>query len=230
MQPLDLYASIEESLDFSEEIQSLYEAIALKVIKSQTKDLIDIGCGQGEFCRLLEVNGISTYGVDLSKKQIQIAKSKGLNVQAIDIKDIDKKFNCATAVFDVVNYLNDDYIESFFTNVSRVLNKNGLFIFDINSLHGFEDIAQGVLTIDEENRFIAIDAVFQNNTLFTKIDLFTKEKQLFKKDTGTIKQYYHSMHKIKEISKKTGFKFVSSEGFNLHSDECDKYIITLEKE
>lgn len=230
MQPLDLYACVESSLDFQEEIESLYEAIFFKVIKTKSSSLIDIGCGQGEFCRILESNGITTLGVDLSEKQIQIAKEKGLNVKAVDIQDIKQKFDCATAVFDVINYLENHYIEKFFHDVYKLLNSGGFFVFDINSLHGFEDIAQGTLTIDEENRFIAIDANFYDDTLFTKIDLFSKVGELFKKDSGTIKQYYHTIETIEQLSKKVGFEFISADGFNLHSDQFDKYIITLKKE
>ena len=181
MQPLDLYASIEQYLGFEDEVHELYKAIAFEAIQKEPKTLIDIGCGQGEFCRIMEHNGIKTLGVDLSSKQIEIAKSKGIDAQCMDIKDITQKFDCATAVFDVINYLPKDYIASFLGYVYRLLEKGGYFIFDINSLHGFEDIAQGTLNIDIEEKFIAIDANFEDGTLYTDITLFSKTKDLFKK-------------------------------------------------
>jgi cyclopropane fatty-acyl-phospholipid synthase-like methyltransferase len=230
LQPLDLYASIEEYLDFDEEILSLYKGIASKAIRNSPKTLIDIGCGQGEFCRIIEANGIKTLGVDLSEKQIEIAKSKGINAQCIDIKDIKEKFDCATAVFDVVNYLPKDYIGAFFSYVYDLLNSNGHFIFDVNTLYGFEEIAQGTLNIDQDDKFIAIDAVFEDGSLFTDITLFSKEDELFKKESGTIRQYYHSDEDLKRIAEDAGFEVVSIEGFNLHSDEeFDKNIIVLYK-
>lgn len=229
MQPLDLYASIEQYLDFEEEIKTLYNEIGTRIVDKDIKTVIDIGCGQGEFCRLLELNGFDVLGVDLSEKQIEIAQKKGINAQAVDIKYITEKFDCATAVFDVVNYLSYDYIDQFFKYVYPLLNDNGYFIFDVNSLHGFEDVAQGTLTIDSEEKFIAIDANFEDNILSTKIDLFTKVGEYFKKDNGTIKQYYYTNEKIKKIASKNGFEVVAIEGFSLHSDEYDKYIITLRK-
>lgn len=63
MQPLDLYASIEQYLGFEEEVHQLYKAIAFEAIKKEPKTLIDIGCGQGEFCRIIELNGIKTLGL-----------------------------------------------------------------------------------------------------------------------------------------------------------------------
>ena len=230
MQPLDLYASIEEYLDFDEEIQRLYDAIAQKAFEQNPSSLIDIGCGQGEFCRIIESGGINTLGVDLSSKQIEIANSKGINAQCIDIKDIKEKFDCATAVFDVINYLPKDYIKDFFSYVHKLLNNGGYFIFDVNTLYGFEDIAQGTLNIDLEDKFIAIDANFENETLFTDINLFSKQDELFKRDSGTIKQYYYSKEKLKKIIKSSGFQTLSMDGFNLHSDEeFDKYIVVIKK-
>ncbi len=230
MQPLDLYASIEQYLGFEEEVHELYKAIAFEAIQKEPKTLIDIGCGQGEFCRIMEYNGIKTLGVDLSSKQIEIANSKGINARCIDIKDIEEKFDCATAVFDVINYLPKDYISSFLGYVYRLLEKDGYFIFDINSLHGFEDIAQGTLNIDIEDKFIAIDANFEEGTLYTDITLFSKTKDLFKKDKGTIEQFFYANEELKKLLEKAGFKVEKMEGFYLHSDEdFDKYIVVCKK-
>ena len=230
MQPLDLYASIEQYLGFDEEVHELYKAIAFEAVKKEPKSLIDIGCGQGEFCRIMEYNGIKARGVDLSLKQVEIAKSKGIEAQCIDIKDIKQKFNCATAVFDVVNYLPKDYIGTFFKYVYELLENNGHFIFDVNSLHGFEDIAQGTLTIDLEEKFIAIDANYENETLYTDITLFVKNGELFKKHNGTIEQFFYSVEDLKALLQKAGFRIEKADGFYLHSEEdFDKYIIVCKK-
>lgn len=180
MQTLDLYATIEEYLDFEEEIHHLYKTIGTIAISKEPKKLIDIGCGQGEFCHILNHNKISTLGVDLSAKQIDIAKQKDINAKCIDIKDIDEKFDCATAVFDVLNYIKSKDLKSFIQNTYNLLEKNGYFIFDINTLYGFQEIAQGTLSIDNDDNFIVIDANFQDETLYTDITFFTQENKLYK--------------------------------------------------
>ena len=231
MQPLDLYATIEEYLDFKQEMEKLYNAIKDIAIVKNPKTLIDIGCGQGEFCKLIESFDIETLGVDLSEKQIQIAKAKGINAKYIDIEDIKEKYDCATAVFDVVNYLPDDYIKRFLENSYNLLNKNGYFIFDINSLYGFEDVAQGALTIDEDEKFIAIDANFVDKKLFTDITLFSKDGKNYKKDFGTITQYYYTNEELKNMLISVGFIIEEIKYFNLHdSEQSDKYIFICKKE
>ncbi len=230
MQPLDLYATIEEHLDFKEEIEHLYNSIAHIVFAINPTSVIDIGCGQGDFCQILESNGLKTLGVDLSQKQIQIAQSKKIDAQCIDIKDCKEKFDCATAVFDVINYIPKNNIKEFLTHTYNLLENNGYFIFDINSLYGFEEVAQGTLTIDTDDKFIAIDANFENDCLATDITLFTKETTLYKKDYGTIKQYYHENKELKKILQAVGFKIENIINFNLHSDEdFDKFIFVCKR-
>jgi len=230
LQPLDLYAMIEEYLDFKEEMEHLYNSIAEIIFAINPTSVIDIGCGQGDFCQILESNGISTLGVDLSEKQIEIAKSKEINAKCIDIRNCKETFDCATAIFDVVNYIPKNNIKEFFTNTYNLLENNGYFIFDINSLYGFEEVAQGALTIDIQDKFIAIDANFDDDCLATDITLFTKETTLYKKDYGTIKQYYYENKELKKILQSVGFKIENIINFNLHSDEdFDKFIFVCKR-
>ena len=230
MQPLDLYATIEEHLDFKEEVEHLYNSIAHIVFAINPKKVIDIGCGQGDFCQILKDNNIKSLGVDLSAKQIEIAQSKGINAQCIDIKNCQEKFDCATAVFDVINYIPQTTLKEFLTHTYNLLENNGYFIFDINTYYGFEEVAQGTLTIDANDKFIAIDANFEDNCLATDITLFTKETTLYKKDYGTIKQFYHETEELKNVLESIGFKIENIINFNLHSDEdFDKLIFICKK-
>ena len=231
MQPLDLYASIEQYLEFEDEIQTLHNKISNIAISKNPKTLIDIGCGQGEFCHQLSLRGIETFGVDLSAKQIEIALEKGINAACIDIKDITNKYDCATAIFDVVNYLPENYIKSFLTHTYNLLNDGGYFIFDINSLYGFDEVAQGTLNIDLEDKFIAIDANYEDTTLYTDITLFTKDNDCYKKQTGTIEQYYYRIDQLEEVLKSIGFKVEKVIDFKLHecSQADDKYIFICQK-
>ena len=232
MQALDLYATIEEYLDFEDEVHHLYKTIGHTVLSKEPKTLIDIGCGQGEFCHIMGLNGIKTFGVDLSAKQIDIAVSKGTNAQCIDIKDVKETFDCATATFDVINYIPKNYIKEFITDCYNVINIDGHFIFDINSLYGFDNIAQGTLNIDLRDKFIAIDANFEDEILYTDITLFNKEDKEDKyiKITGTIEQYCYEKNELSSLLEEVGFEIENIINFNLHSsEEHDKYIYVCKK-
>ncbi len=231
MNSLNLYSKIEPYLDFQDEIDELYDAFLKICEELNVKNAIDIGCGQGEFLLQLQEMGIITFGTDLSSAQIEICKQKDLQAECIDIDLIEKKFDCATAVFDVLNYMDKKTLEVFIQNTHKLLLQDGYFIFDVNTLYGFEDVADGSLNINLEDKFIAIDAVFNAKILKTNIVLFTKNNDgTFAKEEDFITQHFHEKNMIKKQLDKYGFDVKQIINFHLHSDEkADKLIFICQK-
>ena len=228
---LDLYAKVEPYLDFEEEVYTLHREFLRFVMVNELDNIIDIGCGQGYFLENLKVNKKKYFGIDLSVEQIKVCQEKNLNAQAIALKDVKEKFDCATAIFDVLNYIPKNELKQFIKETSFVLNDGAYFIFDVNSLFGFEEVAQGCITIDVEDKFIAIDANFENNKLQTDITLFEKQENgLFSKESDSIIQEYYSKEFLTKLLKECGFEIQEIKEFNLHTDEhADKLIFICKK-
>uniref|UniRef100_UPI0040477C21 class I SAM-dependent DNA methyltransferase n=1 Tax=Aliarcobacter sp. TaxID=2321116 RepID=UPI0040477C21 len=228
---LDLYAKVEPYLDFEEEVYTLHREFLRFVMVNELDNIIDIGCGQGYFLENLKVNKKKYFGIDLSVEQIKVCQEKNLNAQAIALKDVKEKFDCATAIFDVLNYIPKIELKQFIKETNLVLNDGAYFIFDVNSLFGFEEVAQGCITIDVEDKFIAIDANFENNKLQTDITLFEKqEKGMFLKQSDSIIQEYHSKEFLTKLLKECHFEIQEIKEFNLHTDEhADKLIFICKK-
>jgi cyclopropane fatty-acyl-phospholipid synthase-like methyltransferase len=228
---LDLYAKVEPYLDFEEEIYTLHREFLRFVMTKDLDNIIDIGCGQGYFLENLKVNKKKYFGIDLSAEQIKVCQEKNLNAKAIDLKDVKEKFDCATAIFDVLNYIPKKDLKAFILTTNIVLNQGAYFIFDVNSYFGFDEVAQGCITIDLEDRFIAIDANFEDNKLQTDITLFEKQKNgLFSKQSDSIIQEYHSKEFLTKLLEDTGFEIKEIKEFNLHTDEtADKLIFICKK-
>ncbi len=228
---LDLYSKIEPYLELEEEVKELHSAFLGLIFEKNLNDIIDIGCGQGAFMMHLLANGIEVYGIDLSVEQITVCQSFNLRADAIDVKEVEDTFACATAIFDVLNYIPKTSLEDFLKNTHKILNPNGYFIFDVNTLFGFEEIAQGSLNINQKDKFIAIDAIFENNELKTDMTLFSKTKNnTYTKEQDSITQYYHALDYLKTLLSSCGFKIEQIINFNLHSDEdADKYIFIAKK-
>jgi O-antigen chain-terminating methyltransferase len=54
-------------------------------------NVLDIGCGRGEFLEILEENGINAKGIDINEDMVIYCQSKGLNVEKSDaIEYLDK--------------------------------------------------------------------------------------------------------------------------------------------
>jgi 2-polyprenyl-3-methyl-5-hydroxy-6-metoxy-1,4-benzoquinol methylase len=228
---LDLYARIEPFLDFEEEVYTLHKEFLRFVMTNDLDNIIDIGCGQGYFLENLKVNKKKYFGIDLSVEQIKVCQSKGLNAQAIALKDVKEKFDCATAIFDVLNYIPKKELKTFLKETNLVLNQGASFIFDVNSYFGFDEIAQGCITIDVEDKFIAIDANFEDEKLQTDITLFEKQENgLFSKEQDSIIQEYHSKEFLTKVLEETGFELIEIKEFNLHTEEiADKLIFICKK-
>ncbi|MDY3205738.1 MAG: methyltransferase domain-containing protein [Arcobacter sp.] len=228
---LDLYAKIEPYLDFEEEVYTLHKEFLRFVMVNDLNNIIDIGCGQGYFLENLKVNKKNYFGIDLSVEQIKVCQEKNLNAQAIALKDVKEKFDCATAIFDVLNYIPKNEIKTFLKETNLVLNQGAYFIFDVNSYFGFDEIAQGCITIDVEDKFIAIDANFEDEKLQTDITLFEKQENgLFSKEQDSIIQEYHSKEFLTKVLNETGFELVEIKEFNLHTQEiADKLIFICKK-
>lgn len=228
---LDLYSKVEPFLDFEDEVYLLHKQFMEFVMVNELDNIIDIGCGQGYFLENLKINDKKAFGTDLSVEQIKVCKAKGLDAKAIPLNEVEEKYNCATAIFDVLNYMDKNYLETFIKETNLVLNQGGYFIFDVNSHFGFDNIAQGCITIDLKDKFIAIDALFEDNKLQTDITLFNKQKSnLYSRESDSIIQEYHSKEYLSKLLETNGFKIQEIREFNLHSeDDADKYIFICKK-
>ena len=228
---LDLYARVEPFLSFEEEIYTLHKEFLKFIMVNDLDNIIDIGCGQGYFLENLMINKKTAFGIDLSAEQIKACDERNLNAKVMNLADVQEKFDCATAIFDVLNYIPKEDLKTFITQVNVVLNQGAYFIFDVNSLFGFEEVAQGCITIDLEDKFIAIDANFENNKLQTDITLFTKENGgLFSKESDSIIQEYHTKEFLRKLLKECNFEIQEIKKFNLHTDEhADKLIFICKK-
>ncbi len=45
------------------------------------RNVLDLGCGKGEFLELLRAEGIEAYGVDLNEQMVRVCQEKGLQVE-----------------------------------------------------------------------------------------------------------------------------------------------------
>ena len=222
---LDLYAKVEE-LFLDKEAAHLLWGKFIEIFKSlDIKEVLDIGCGGGDFCLLAKENGIDIKGIDLSPAQVKRAVKKGCDCESIDVCKLNKKYHSASAVFDVVNYLDENRIEEFFRCVENVVEK--YFIFDVNTLYAMEELAIGTLKAEDENRFGVLYSDFEDNKLITEITLFEKENGCYKKKSNSITQYFWS---VGDIEKFTKMKLKEIIPISLYgSEEAEKLILVFEK-
>jgi cyclopropane fatty-acyl-phospholipid synthase-like methyltransferase len=223
---LDLYAKIEPMIGFYEEYEELYKEYLLLLKEYKIKNILDVGCGNGNMLMHLQ-NIYEAKGIDISKSMVEIAIKKGANAYCIDIKDELDNYDAIIAIGDVINYFDKKYLKFFLEKVEKRLNKNGIFVCDINTPFGFEEVTAGSMSIDEDERFLSIEAEFEENILTTQITLFEKERDCYKKNSKKILQYYHSVSDIQEL---TNLKIQKIKDIKLFAEQSDKTILLFSKE
>ena len=131
----------------------------------------------------------------------------------------------------MLNYIPKKDLKAFILATNIVLNQGAYFIFVVYSYFGFDEVAQGCITIDVDDKFIAIDANFEDNKLQTDITLFEKQENgLFSKQRDSIIQEYHSKEFLIELLKECNFEIKEIKEFNLHTPEnADKLIFICKK-
>ena len=223
---LDLYAKVEELFLDKEAAHILWGEFIAILKELNVKSVLDIGCGGGDFCLMAKENGFDIKGVDLSKAQVKKAIKKGCDCRAIDVCELNEKFEVAVAVFDVINYLSPDELKKFFSCVEKVVNK--YFVFDINTLYAMEDLAIGTLKAENEDKFSVLYSEFEDDKLITEITLFEKkDENCYVKKQNKIVQYYHP---LEIIEKSTNMKLKDIIPISLYgSNEAEKLILIFEK-
>ncbi len=126
-----------------------------------------------------------------------------------------------------MNYMNPEELIVFFQEVARVLKKGGFFLGDINTLYGFEAVADGVMVKEEGEYFLSVDASFEKPILKTILTLFTCKEERYTKEQGVIFQYFHPTAFFKKLK---NLKFYTSYPIMLFAlDEADKTLMVLQK-
>jgi len=222
---LDLYSKVEHLLGIEESTSYLHTLYIEALYNHEVKTLLDLGCGRGELMEKFQKYDIECDGIDLSALMVKKAKEKGLNVEHKSICEVEKKYDAVVCVFDVLNFVSSDELDAFLNGVHDVLNDDGIFVFDINTLHGFSDVAEGTMTEEEEGMFLAVDALFEENMLHTKFTLFEKSGETYKKEQSTITQYFHEPKFFKSLK---NFEVLQSAYLNMY-DKKDKALIVLKK-
>ncbi|MHC3994206.1 class I SAM-dependent DNA methyltransferase [Thiomicrolovo sp. ZZH C-3] len=209
---LDLYAKAEHLLGIEESTERLHDLYLNTLQNYPAKTLLDIGCGRGFLMEKAQEAGMVCTGIDQSAVMVEAAAAKGLDVSRKGICEVGGSYDAAVAVFDVLNFLDKDGLFVFLQCVAQRLNPGGVFIADINTLHGFTDVAEGTMTNEDDTHFLTVDAYFESEELHTQFTLFSKTSpECYVKEQSEIVQWFHPLKRFRNVPnlKLTHYKNIS---------------------
>lgn len=96
------------------------------------RSVLDIGAGQGDLVRLLDADGFTAHGVDISAEQVRLAHRRGNHgVRLGDFRDVltaaDGAWDAVVAT-DVLEHLGREEVLDTFDRIHRALRPGGVFV------------------------------------------------------------------------------------------------------
>ena len=182
--------------------------------------LLDLACGTGGFSNQMAQKGIEVIGVDISEEMLGIAREKSYD-SSVDVLylcqdaaelDLYGTIDGAICCMDSLNHITDiKKLEKAISKVSLFLEKDSLFIFDVNTPFKHEHIlGNNTFVIEEES----IYCVWQNEydakkgMTYINLDFFAEKDGVYERYSEEFCERAYSIENLCELVKKHHFDIV----------------------
>ncbi|MEE0841123.1 MAG: class I SAM-dependent methyltransferase [Acutalibacteraceae bacterium] len=191
--------------------------------------LLDIGCGTGGFSVEFAKRGIEVIGVDPSDNMLNIAavkaKKEGVDIlflnQSGEELDLYGTVDGAVSCLDTVNHITDKRtLQRFFNKISLFLEKERLFIFDVNTLYKHENIlGNNTYVYDTEKVYCVWQNFFDKKTSTTDIslDFFYESEGAYQRSSEYFSERVYDKELLEKMLNRAGLKLLKVLGENSFS-------------
>lgn len=175
-----------------------YEKIAdrveeiFKMCKIKPNLVLDLACGTGSLTVELAKRGYDMIGIDMSEEMLSVAYDKAADFPEIRFLCQDMTqfelygtVDAIVCTLDAINYITDKRdVKRLFKLVNNYLNPNGLFVFDVNTVHKLENVlGNNTFVVDQDDVFYTWENCFdkKNNTSQQYLTFFEKTEEGYKR-------------------------------------------------
>ncbi len=204
--------------------------------------VVDLCCGTGELTLRLAESGYDMIAVDNSPEMLSIIsnkiyerKIKGILLLCQDARELDLfgTVDCVVSTFDSLNHIgNIKELDKVFKRVSMFLNRQGLFMFDMNTPYKHYEVLKNHSFKYEIEGNNNVSCFVSHNLMdgYTEsmINLFTGEVS----QLDIIKEFYFDRDEITALCERHGFRVVScidGESFKGLTEKSERYLFTVQK-
>ena len=184
------------------------------------RKVLDLACGEGTFAVAMANRGLRLTGVDLSPEMLEIARERAATegVRATFIRQdmrslsLRGRFDLVTCWFDSLNYLLEiDDLSRTFARVSRVLDENGIFIFDVNTIRGLavEWVREpSYVHLDSGDSFLVSVPQYDAATRIASLHItgFTRENERWVRIDEVHKERGYTLREIRQCLKRADLR------------------------
>jgi SAM-dependent methyltransferase len=206
----------------------LWVSFILKVMEANginNGHILDVGCGTGNIAIPLSKKGLEVTAVDLSEEMLFVAKEKSETLKATvqffqqDMRELEGlgTYDVVISLCDSINYLSDENeLNTTFKRVATHLKEDGLFIFDVHSIHKIENILAGHTFAHNGEEISYIWECFSGEEPFTvehDLSFFVLNDQgLYERYDEFHKQRTYHLEVFEQALHNAGFKVMSITG------------------
>lgn len=174
------------------------------------RSMLDIGCGTGVLCHVLQEHGIKAHGMDLSEGMLRVAREKYPEIPFeqgnMITYDTPLRFDLVTSTCDAMNHiLSPEDLEQAMRHVHTYLAPGGYFLFDLlKEGETVECDPEDLGEIDGTRLQFQIGRT-EEGLVNLKIELFRGEVVV---QTEEIHERIYSPELAEQLLKKAGFQQV----------------------
>lgn len=198
----------------------------IRLNSSNTKTILDMGCGTGKHAELLCDKDYLVHGIDLSEEMLKIAASRRKGKESklsfshanIQELNLDKKFDAVVSLFHVMSYQNsNEELIKAFEVAKNHLKENGIFVFDFWYGSAVLTDLPNTRVKRLENDSIKVTRIAepvtyaQENIVDVNYDIFIEDKKnrtiVEKKELHKMRYFFDT--ELELICKQVGFKIVN---------------------
>ena len=190
--------------------------------------IVDLGCGTGKITEELALAGYDMIGIDNAEEMLSIAREKLMEYPDGDVRknilyllqdmremELYGTVKAAVSISDSMNYITEEEdLLQIFRLVNNYLDKDGLFIFDLNTEYKYREILgdRNICENREDASFIWENYYYPEEKINEyDLTIYVHHKDsLFERLEETHYQKAYSLETIKDLLKEAGMEFVTA--------------------
>ncbi len=178
---------------------------------------LDLACGTGSLTRILAKKGVDVYGIDSSGEMLSEAMQKsaedGINIlylrQKMQNLDLYGTINTCICTLDSINHLTDtEDVRKTFDRVGLFMEKDGLFVFDVNTVYKHRFVLADNTFVFENDRVYCVwqNRLGENDTVNINLDFFEEENGVYYRTCENFDERAYSDSLLRELLEQAGFE------------------------
>lgn len=182
--------------------------------------MLDLACGTGGFSTEFANSGVEVIGVDMSEEMLSVARQKAYNngndilflCQKAEELDLYGTVDGAICCFDSLNHIIDynDLCKAI-KKVSLFLEKERLFIFDVNTVFKHKEVlGNNIFVIEQEGVYCVWQNQTDNQTLVTDIllDFFIEDGEHYIRATEEFSERAYTDKQLEDALSSAGLEIL----------------------